>query len=76
MEANASGEWEEAVLEGGPAHGLRIRVTNRPAVLQVTLPVMIDSPVAGMKVEAHHLYRKDPSVKTAPLHYGFDLASP
>ncbi|MFI5808527.1 hypothetical protein [Streptomyces sp. NPDC051561] len=76
MESHDGSGWEEAVLDGGPAHGMRIRVTDRPAVLQVTYPVLVDAPTEGVSVQAHHVYRKDLYVKTEPLRYGFDEASP
>ncbi|CAM5420677.1 hypothetical protein SCALM49S_08429 [Streptomyces californicus] len=36
MENHDTARWELAVLDGGPAHGLRTRVADRPHVLQVT----------------------------------------
>ncbi|MEU6853575.1 hypothetical protein ABZ901_27075 [Actinacidiphila alni] len=75
--------WEEAVLDGGPAHGLRVRVVGRPRVLQVTHPCLVDQDTpaapagaAPLRVEALHVYRRDPQTAGAPLRYGFDPASP
>jgi hypothetical protein len=34
--------WETAELEGGPADGTRVRVTDRPLVLQVTTRCAVD----------------------------------
>ncbi|MFD6797577.1 hypothetical protein [Streptomyces cyaneofuscatus] len=67
---------EAAVLVGGPADGTRIRVTGRPAVVQVTYPCELDGPADGARAEALHVYRLDLQVERAPLHYGVDPASP
>jgi hypothetical protein len=104
-------DWEEAVLDGGPAHGLRIRVAGRPRMLQVTQPCLLAQdpaadldagPAAGpdtdpdansaaasapalgvhgvradaLRVDALHVYRRDPHAGDSPLRYGFDPASP
>lgn len=69
-------EWETAVLDGGPADGVRTRVTGRPYVLQVTRPCRADADPDGVRVEAVYIYRRDVRVKTEPLRYGFDVASP
>ncbi|MFF3730359.1 hypothetical protein ACFYXM_08595 [Streptomyces sp. NPDC002476] len=68
--------WEYAVLDGGPADGLRTRVTDRPGVLQVTYPCQLDAPSGDIQVEALYVYRRDPRVRSEPLRYGFDRASP
>ncbi|GHF66803.1 hypothetical protein ABTY35_32580 [Streptomyces fimicarius] len=44
MEWNEASRWESAVLDGGPADGLRTRVADRPHVLQVTRPCPPDGP--------------------------------
>ncbi|KUN01213.1 hypothetical protein AQI95_32620 [Streptomyces yokosukanensis] len=69
--------WETAVLGGGPADGLRMKVPGRPRVIQVTYPCPIEAaPPGGVRAEAVYLYRRDYSVTTEPLRYGFDIASP
>ncbi|MFE9250532.1 hypothetical protein [Streptomyces sp. NPDC007088] len=70
--------WEAAVLDGGPADGLRMRVADRPGVVQVTLPCPVDEEPgeAGLRVEALYVYRRDPRVREEPLRYGFDGATP
>ncbi|MER8089003.1 MULTISPECIES: hypothetical protein [unclassified Streptomyces] len=65
-----------AMLDGGPAHGLRMWVTSRPPVVQVTWPCEVEAPPEGMRVEALYVYRLDPRAKEQPLRYGFDGASP
>ncbi|WP_233518335.1 hypothetical protein [Streptomyces corynorhini] len=68
--------WEIAVLDGGPADGVRMRVADRPSVVQVTYPCELDGPAGGAQVEALFVYRRDLRVKGEPLRYGVDLASP
>ncbi|MFG2562453.1 hypothetical protein [Streptomyces sp. NPDC048496] len=68
--------WEAAVLDGGPADGLRMRVADRPGVLQVTYPCPLDTPSGGVQVGALYVYRRDPGIHSEPLRYGFDRASP
>lgn len=80
--------WEDAILDGGPADGLRMRVTDRPGVLQVTYPCRpVPSPEGaddtggsggsgGVQVEALYVYRRDLRVRNEPLRYGYDGASP
>ncbi|MFE9310944.1 hypothetical protein ACIQCF_24690 [Streptomyces sp. NPDC088353] len=67
---------EAAVLVGGPADGMRLKVAGRPWVLQVSLPCRAEAPRGGIRVEAVYVYRRDPRVKGEPLRYGFDVASP
>ncbi|MGY0490257.1 hypothetical protein [Streptomyces sp. WG-D5] len=69
---------ELAILEGGPAHGLRLHVTDRPPVVQVTRPCAMEEPPAsqGLRAEALYVYRRDLHIQQAPLRYGFDRASP
>ncbi|KOV65512.1 hypothetical protein ADK64_14690 [Streptomyces sp. MMG1121] len=69
--------WQTAVLVGGPADGVRMKVSGRPRVIQVTCPCELEaaSP-GGIRAEAVHLYRRDYGVTTEPLRYGFDIASP
>jgi len=69
-------QWEAAVLDGGPADGLRMRVTDRPKAIQVTYPCRLDSAPDGVRAEALYIYRRDIHVKGEPLRYGFDGASP
>ncbi|WP_256256408.1 hypothetical protein [Streptomyces sp. MUSC 14] len=69
--------WETAVLEGGPADGLRMKVSDRPRVIQVTLPCKLEAASPdGVRAEAVYLYRRDYGVADEPLRYGFDIASP
>ncbi|MER5914845.1 hypothetical protein ABT124_31385 [Streptomyces sp. NPDC001982] len=69
--------WETAVLDGGPADGLRMKVSGRPRVIQVTYPCEVEAPPEhGVRAEAVFVYRRDFHVKSEPLRYGFDVASP
>ncbi|OON77279.1 hypothetical protein [Streptomyces tsukubensis] len=68
--------WEAAVLDGGPADGVRMRVADRPGVVQVTYPCQVEPRVEAMQVEALYVYRRDPRVRGEPLRYGFDGATP
>lgn len=68
--------WEVAVLDGGPADGLRVRVADRPGVVQVTCPCEMDEPSSGVRVDALYLYRREARVRDGSLRYGFDAASP
>ncbi|MGC5361602.1 hypothetical protein ACPXCE_07900 [Streptomyces sp. DT24] len=80
--------WEMAVLDGGPAHGTRMRVADRPGVLQVTYPcAVVESPDGspgessgeGVRVQALFVYRRDVRGRAGqdrPVRYGFDAASP
>jgi hypothetical protein len=76
MQTSGATEWESAVLDGGPAHGVRMRVADRPAVIQVTYPCRMETPTAGVCAAAVYVYRRDHQVKDEPLRYGFDAASP
>ncbi len=85
MDSNEASRWESAVLDGGPADGLRTRVADRPHILQVTRPCPPDGPGdpgdpeglgAGVRVSALYVYRRDPRTDRAPLRYTFDVASP
>ncbi|MBD0742435.1 hypothetical protein [Streptomyces sp. CBMA152] len=76
MNADGATGWEYAVLDGGPANGLRMRVADRPGVIQVTYPCAVDGPAGGAQVEALYVYRRDSRVHREPLRYGFDVASP
>jgi hypothetical protein len=73
---DTTANWETAVLDGGPAHGLKTRVADRPRVLQVTYPCPVDEQADGVRVAALYLYRRDYGVTSEPLRYGFDIASP
>ncbi|MFE6157328.1 hypothetical protein ACFQ7F_00180 [Streptomyces sp. NPDC056486] len=76
-QADGQAVRELALLQGGPAHGLRLHVTDRPPVVQVTRPCDVeeDGP-DGLRAEALYVYRRDLRVQDEPLHYGFDGASP
>ncbi|MFF7468967.1 hypothetical protein [Streptomyces sp. NPDC008092] len=76
METSPVAGWETAVLSGGPADGLRLRVADRPWVIQVTHPCEMTERPDGMRAEALYIYRRDSGVTTEPLRYGFDIASP
>ncbi|MFJ5306936.1 hypothetical protein [Streptomyces sp. NPDC088350] len=76
MENSGTTNWETAVLDGGPADGVRTCVTDRPRVIQVTYPCQVDGPEDGPRAEALYVYRRDYGVTTEPLRYGFDMASP
>ncbi|MER5438481.1 hypothetical protein [Streptomyces sp. NPDC002790] len=73
-----TGDRELAVLDGGPAHGLRLRVTGRPPVVQVTRPCDVEEPPGpqDLRADALYVYRRDLYVQDEPLRYGFDRASP
>ncbi|MFI1942658.1 hypothetical protein [Streptomyces virginiae] len=78
MSDEGSTGGEPAVLVGGPADGMRIRVVGRPAVLQVTFPCEVEAVARAVRVEALYVYRRD---ARQPLEgeeqaYGFDGASP
>ena len=68
--------WEAAVLTGGPADGVRLQLTGRPSVLQVSHPCRVESAPEGLQIAALHIYRRDLKVKSEPLRYGFDGVSP
>ncbi|MFD6325280.1 hypothetical protein ACFWOL_20960 [Streptomyces sp. NPDC058442] len=68
--------WETAVLDGGPADGLRLRVPDRPRVIQVTYPCQVEAAPPGVHAEGVYVYRRDHRVGSQPLRYGFDIASP
>ncbi|MFI5763188.1 hypothetical protein ACIA8F_19910 [Streptomyces sp. NPDC051563] len=78
MSGEDSVSWESAVLVGGPAEGVRVRVVGRPPVLQVTFPCELEADTDAVRVEALYVYRRD--VRQASdeeaLTYGFDGASP
>ncbi|WP_406012891.1 hypothetical protein OG520_09525 [Streptomyces sp. NBC_00984] len=67
---------EAAVLVGGPADGLRMRVVDRPPTIQVTCPCEPEAPPNGVHAEALHIYHRDFRVKSETLRYGFDGVSP
>lgn len=66
------------MLRGGPADGMRVRVADRPRVLQVSFPGEPDpgAPATGMRVEAVHVYRRERGDGGEPVTYGFDGVSP
>ncbi|MET7507619.1 hypothetical protein [Streptomyces albidoflavus] len=74
----ADAATEPAVLDDGPAAGLRLRVTGRPAVLQVTRACETEQASGGREfgVAEVYVYRRDWRVKSPPLRYGYDPASP
>jgi hypothetical protein len=41
--------WETAVLDGGPADGLRMKVSDRPRVIQVTYPCPVEADEDGRR---------------------------
>ncbi|WP_030760513.1 hypothetical protein [Streptomyces griseus] len=67
--------WEPALLVGGPADGVRVRVRDRPALVQVTYPCEVEDPVDGMRATAVHVYRRD-AREPGLLRYGYDPAAP
>ncbi|MFD5589888.1 hypothetical protein [Streptomyces griseorubiginosus] len=73
--AGVSG-WEVAVLDGGPADGMRVKVADRPRVVQVTYPCRAEGAAARVRVEGVYVYRLDHGVTEEPLRYGFDIACP
>lgn len=77
-QGDSSVRWEAAVLVGGPAEGMRVRVVGRPPVLQVTFPCESDELNDVVRVEAVYVYRRDARqpVEGDALRYGFDGASP
>ncbi|MFG2352079.1 hypothetical protein [Streptomyces sp. NPDC048521] len=77
METTEVTGWEIAVLDGGPADGLRMKVSDRPRVIQVTYPCQVEAESPdGLRVEAVYLYRRDYTVTDGAVRYGFDIASP
>lgn len=74
----ADAATEAAVLDDGPAAGLRVRVTGRPAILQVTSACEKEQMPGEREfgVSEVHVYRRDWRVKNPPLRYGYDPASP
>lgn len=65
-----------AVLSGGPADGVRVTVTGRPLMLQVTYPCTVEGADTEVRVEALHVYRLDAGTEDGSLRYGYDPASP
>lgn len=86
MSAVEGKAWEAAVLDGGPADGVRMRVPDRPGVVQVTVECPVEEtdaegshgagPGAGLRAEALYVYRRDHRVREEPLRYGYDGATP
>ncbi|MBZ2408427.1 hypothetical protein ACWHAO_29150 [Streptomyces albidoflavus] len=74
----ADAATEPAVLDDGPAAGLRLHVTGRPAILQVTRACEREraSGEREFGVAEVYVYRRDWRVKSPPLRYGYDPASP
>ncbi|MFJ6868556.1 hypothetical protein ACIQRS_30865 [Streptomyces termitum] len=66
---------ETALLVGGPADGLRVRVAGRPGVIQVTYPCEVEDPGSGVRAAALCIYRRETG-DSGELRYGFDPASP
>ncbi|MZD07737.1 hypothetical protein GTW43_22025 [Streptomyces sp. SID5785] len=67
---------EEAMLVGGPADGVRVHVTDRPRVLQVSRPCALPAPADGFRIDAQYVYRRILNGRSQPLRYGYDSASP
>ncbi|MBD0709650.1 MULTISPECIES: hypothetical protein [unclassified Streptomyces] len=67
--------WEDGVLSGGPADGVRVRVARRPDIVQVTYPCELPDGEHGLRVDALFVYRRDGRTQGG-LRYGFDPASP
>ncbi|GGY02175.1 hypothetical protein [Streptomyces minutiscleroticus] len=76
MNTHGTRGWEAAVLVGGPADGLRMKVAERPPVVQVTYPCVLEEQADGVRAEALYIYRRDLRTEEEPLRYGFDGASP
>ncbi|GGU47968.1 hypothetical protein [Streptomyces violascens] len=79
MDADDTMGWESVELDGGPGHGLRVRVAGRPGVLQVTYPCAVEPQAENVSVHALFIYRRDTRRRTGgdqPVRYGFDAASP
>ncbi|MFF7644300.1 hypothetical protein [Streptomyces canus] len=68
--------WEVAVLDGGPADGMRVKVADRPRVVQVSYPCRAEGAPSGVRVDGVYVYRLDHAVTDEPLRYGFDIACP
>ncbi|MER5737993.1 hypothetical protein ABT117_20250 [Streptomyces sp. NPDC002262] len=66
---------ESALLSGGPADGVRVRLRGRPGLLQVTYPCEVEESGDGMRVAAVHVYRRD-GRSSGELRYGYDPAAP
>ncbi|MFE1270694.1 hypothetical protein [Streptomyces sp. NPDC058757] len=66
---------ESALLSGGPADGVRVRLRGRPGLLQVTYPCEVEGAGDGMRVAAVHVYRRD-GRSSGELRYGYDPAAP
>lgn len=67
---------EEAVLTGGPADGVRVWVSDRPPVIQVTRPCEVRPPGGGLRADAVYVYRRDGNTPSGAVSYGYDIASP
>ncbi|WP_433453653.1 hypothetical protein ACQPXS_35915 [Streptomyces sp. CA-142005] len=76
METTDVRAWETAMLAGGPADGMRMRVSGRPRVIQVTYECQVEGAPYGVRAEGVYVYRRDHSATSEPLRYGFDIASP
>lgn len=60
MNANDGVGWELVELDGGPAHGLRMRVLGQARVLQVTYPCAVEPSQGELaSVQAVFVYRRD-----------------
>jgi hypothetical protein len=55
---------------------MRVKVADRPRVVQVTYPCRAEGAAAGVRVEGVYVYRLDHGVTEEPLRYGFDIACP
>ncbi|MFI8320999.1 hypothetical protein [Streptomyces sp. NPDC085529] len=73
--ADDTPDWESALLSGGPADGVRVRLRGRPGLVQVTYPCEVEEPRDGMRATAVYVYRRDDRLP-GELRYGYDPAAP
>ncbi|MFJ5709374.1 hypothetical protein [Streptomyces sp. NPDC093105] len=73
--ADDAPDWESALLSGGPADGVRVRLRGRPGLVQVTYPCEVEESRDGMRATAVYIYRRD-SHSPGELRYGYDPAAP
>ncbi|WP_306311052.1 hypothetical protein [Streptomyces hydrogenans] len=73
--ADDATDRETALLAGGPADGVRVRVRGRPGLIQVTYACEVEEPREGMRATAVYVYRRD-GRSPGCLRYGYDPAAP